>query len=116
MRLTSKCIAALLIVSCGEVGAVSLSGGATDDSVCDLSPMTNYRLTRSVFVAAGSSNVPDYRITDDTIVNVMQVSGPELPPAVPEPAHPFLFAAGLVLLGAFSLLRNTGYMSRPSPS
>jgi len=58
MKLTSKYIAALLIVSCGKAGAVSLSGGATDDSVCDLSPMTNYRLTRSVFVAAGSSNVP----------------------------------------------------------
>lgn len=57
MKLSSKCIAALFFASCGEVGAVSLSGGATDDTVCDLSPMTNYRLTRSVFVAAGSSNV-----------------------------------------------------------
>jgi len=44
--------------------------------------------------------VTDYRITDDTIVSVMQVSGPGIPPAVPEPARPFMFAAGLALLGA----------------
>jgi hypothetical protein len=47
--------------------------------------------------------VTDYRITDDTIVNVIQVSGPGMPPAVPEPAGPFMFAAGLALLGVVSL-------------
>ncbi|GAB2855869.1 hypothetical protein GCM10027277_25570 [Pseudoduganella ginsengisoli] len=32
--------------------AVSLAGRATDESVCDLSPLTNYRLTRKIFVPA----------------------------------------------------------------
>lgn len=58
MKFSSKWIPVLLAVLCGPATAVSISGGATDDSVCDLSPMTNYRLTRSVFVPAGSSNVP----------------------------------------------------------
>lgn len=56
--------------------------------------------------------VTDYRITDDTIVNVMQVSGPGIPPAVPEPARPFMLAAGLALLGAVSLTRRGRTVSR----
>lgn len=47
------------------------------------------------------NNVTDYRITVDTVVNVMQVSGPGMPPAVPEPAQSFMFVAGLALVGAF---------------
>jgi hypothetical protein len=39
--------------------AVSLAGRATDDSVCDLSPLTTYRLTRKVFVPAGTSRVTE---------------------------------------------------------
>lgn len=58
MRFLSKCMPLVFAFTFDQASAVSLSGGATDDSVCDLSPMTNYRLTRSVFVPAGSSNVP----------------------------------------------------------
>jgi len=36
------------------VNAVSLSGKATDDSVCDLSPLTSYRLGVKTFVEAGT--------------------------------------------------------------
>lgn len=58
MKLSSVFASSILCAAFGNAAAVSLSGGATDDSVCDLSPMTNYRLTRTVFVAAGSTNVP----------------------------------------------------------
>lgn len=57
------------------------------------------------------NNVTDYRITVDTVVEVMQVSGPVMPPAVPEPAESFMFVAGLALVGAFSLARKKGYVS-----
>ncbi|WP_256081040.1 hypothetical protein [Massilia sp. YIM B04103] len=39
--------------------AVSLSGRPTDDSVCDLSPMTNYHLSQKTFVPAGTMHVSD---------------------------------------------------------
>ncbi|WP_143133438.1 hypothetical protein [Pseudoduganella namucuonensis] len=39
--------------------AVSLAGRATDDTVCDLSPLTTYRLTRRVFVPAGTTRVSE---------------------------------------------------------
>ena len=42
-----------------NVHAVSLAGRATDETVCDLSPMTNYRLTRKVFVPARTSRVSE---------------------------------------------------------
>jgi hypothetical protein len=58
MKLSSAFISLVLCASGGNAAAVSLSGRTTDDSVCDLSPMTNYHLTRTVFVAAGSTNVP----------------------------------------------------------
>lgn len=49
-----------LLMACSvEANAVSLSGRPTDDSVCDLSPMTNYHLTRKIFVPSGTMNVSD---------------------------------------------------------
>lgn len=59
MKLSLMVISIALPLIVGPTSAVSISGGATDDSVCDLSPMTNYRLTRSVFVPAGSRNVAE---------------------------------------------------------
>jgi hypothetical protein len=58
MEFSLKCIPILLCLISVPAAAVSITGGPTDDSVCDLTPMTNYRLTRSVFVPAGSTNVP----------------------------------------------------------
>ena len=60
------------------------------------------------------NNVTDYRITVDTVVNVMQVSGPGMPPAVPEPAQSFMFVAGLALVGGVSLARKKGNVSLQS--
>ena len=48
-----------MLLPCTDVLAVSLAGRPTDDGVCDLSPMTTYRLTRKVFVPAGTSGLPD---------------------------------------------------------
>ncbi|NVD97714.1 hypothetical protein [Massilia sp. BJB1822] len=49
-----------LLIACSlDAGAVSLSGRPTDDSVCDLSPMTNYYLTRTVFVPVGTMAVSE---------------------------------------------------------
>lgn len=56
-RLLALAAASLLISA--NVQAVSLAGRPTDDSVCDLTPMTTYRLSQKVFVPAGSSGVPE---------------------------------------------------------
>lgn len=56
--------------------------------------------------------VTDYRITDDTIVYLMQVSGPGVPPAIPEPSRHFMFVTGLALLGAISLTQRGRNLSR----
>lgn len=52
-------LAAASVLISTNVHAVSLAGRPTDDSVCDLTPMTTYRLSQKVFVPAGSSGVPE---------------------------------------------------------
>lgn len=52
-------LAAASVMISTNVHAVSLAGRPTDDSVCDLTPMTTYQLSRKVFVPAGSSGVPE---------------------------------------------------------
>ena len=46
----------LCVVFAQNANAVSLSGKATDDSVCDLSPLTSYRLATKTFVEAGTQH------------------------------------------------------------
>lgn len=54
----SRAIHFIALVFCAfltsTANAVSLSGKATDDSVCDLSPLTSYRLGTKTFVEAGT--------------------------------------------------------------
>ena len=42
-----------------DAQAVSLAGRATDSSVCDLSPLTSYRLTQRTFVPARTKQVSE---------------------------------------------------------
>src|SRR5689334_11756459 len=49
----------LLCFASFDANAVSLTGRPTDDSVCDLSPLTNYYLGKKPFVEAGTMNVAD---------------------------------------------------------
>jgi hypothetical protein len=51
-------VAASVLIT-ANAHAVSLAGRPTDDTVCDLTPMTTYRLSQKVFVPAGSSGVPE---------------------------------------------------------
>lgn len=52
MPLILIALIAISLLSTENAQAVSLARHATDESVCDLSPLTNYRLTRKVFVPA----------------------------------------------------------------
>lgn len=49
----------LALMMMTEASAVSISGRATDDSVCDLGPDTTYRVTRKVFVPAYTEQLPE---------------------------------------------------------
>lgn len=52
-RLLKPFVAGLFLVAVGhEASSWSLSGKATDESVCDLSPLTSYRLASKTFVEA----------------------------------------------------------------
>lgn len=59
MQMLAVALIAATVTFRTDVHAVSLAGRATDESVCDLSPMTNYRLTRKVFVPARTSRVSE---------------------------------------------------------
>ncbi|WP_377705306.1 hypothetical protein [Pseudoduganella sp. UC29_71] len=57
MLILQAMLLAVTLVVGSNAHAVSLAGRPTDETVCDLSPLTNYRLTRKTFVPQGTSRV-----------------------------------------------------------
>lgn len=56
LRIHTFVVTIFALCSSLDASAVSIAGRTTDDTVCDLSPFTSYRLASKTFVEAGTRN------------------------------------------------------------